>query len=210
MQKTLSIRAVSFDLDGTLAVAGWRKLGMAPALLRARGALLALQEAIRDRRGQRHLDLDAVLVADAAARCGAPAAAVQAVLTEELDGRFAELLRRAPAAAGVLELIAACDRAGLPRVVFSDHPALRKLAVRKERAGWAAVISARGLGALKPAPDGLWAAAASAGVAAGALLHVGDRWDTDGMAASQAGCAFAHIDDVGWWARQVGRTISEP
>ncbi|MFT4979076.1 MAG: FMN phosphatase YigB (HAD superfamily) [Myxococcota bacterium] len=183
---------------------------MAGGLLRARGALRALLAAIEAHRGDRILELDDALVRDAAARCGAPEDAVRAVLTEELDGRFPRLLRGAPAAPGVLALIATCDRLGLPRVVFSDHPALKKLAVRGEQAGWTAVISGRRLGALKPSPDGLWAVAATLGVPLASVLHVGDRWETDGLAAAEAGAVFAHVDDVGWWCDRLLRSISEP
>lgn len=184
-------------------MAGWRKLGMAPGLLRARGALSALLEAIKSHRGQRQLALDDAIVDDAARRCGASPGAVRAVLHEELDGRFARLLRSAPAAPGIMELMAAGDRLQLPRVVFSDHPALLKLAARDQRQGWSAVIAARPLGGLKPCPDGLWAAAAAVGVPLSRMLHIGDRWDTDGLAAARAGAMFAHVEDVGWWARQL-------
>lgn len=194
---------LSVDLDGTLAVAGWRKLGMAPGMLRARGALSALLEAIKAHRGRRARALDDVIIAEAARRCGAPVAAVQAVLQEELDGRFARLLRSAPAAPGVLDLLDAGDQLGLPRVVFSDHPALLKLSLRGQLEGWSAVIAARPLGGLKPCPDGLWAAAAAVGVPVSGMLHIGDRWDTDGLAAARAGAMFAHVEDVGWWTRQL-------
>ena len=62
--------------------------------------------------------------------------------------------------------------------------------------GFSVVISCRTLGALKPLPDGLHAAASQLGVPVSELLHVGDRWDTDGRAAAAAGCHFRHIDEI--------------
>ena len=97
--------------------------------------------------------------------------------------------------AAAAALIAALDEAGIPRALVSDYPGLDKLE-GMGLAGFPVVVSCRTLGALKPLPDGLYAAASQLGVPVSQLLHVGDRWDTDGAAAAAAGCLFRHIDQI--------------
>lgn len=192
----MPIRAVSFDFDGTLARAGWRRVRLLPAVLRRRGALLHLLRAIEAHRSppQRRLDLDDSLLAHAAKESGLPRAILKPALYQDLDVHFAHALRDAPTPPAIAELLDRCDRLNLPRAIVSDHPALNKL--HNRRAGWTAVVSCRALGALKPSPDGLWAAAAQMGVPPAEMLHVGDRWETDGRAAAAAGCPFAHVSEV--------------
>ena len=95
----------------------------------------------------------------------------------------------------VADLLADVDRRGIPRVVVSDYPAMGKLD-QMGLDGWVGIIDCRELGAFKPLPDGLWAAAALLGVRPGQILHVGNRWETDGGAAEAAGCRFVHVDEL--------------
>ena len=191
----MPISAVSFDLDGTLAEIRWRKLHMWPAMMRHPRIMAALSPAIAARRGQRIVDLDAAIAADIAAAVGAPPEQVAAVMKAELDGRWPQLFAGAAVPGPVAAMLRACDAAGLPRVVVSDHPPLDKLAAMG-LTGWSAATSCRALGALKPLPDGLLATAAQLGIPPSALLHIGDRWETDGLAAAAAGCPFLHIDQI--------------
>ena len=112
-----------------------------------------------------------------------------------LDLRWPGLFRGSVVPMAVAGLLRACDEAGLPRAIVSDYPALDKLAAMG-LGGWSAVVDCRALGALKPHPDGILAAAAQLGVRASELLHVGDRWDTDGGAAAAAGCRFLHVSRI--------------
>ena len=80
----------------------------------------------------------------------------------------------------------ALDRAGVPRVVVSDHPAERKLQ-GLGLGGWAAVVDAEAVGAFKPLPDALEAAAVRLNLPASAIVHIGDREDTDSGMAQAAG-----------------------
>lgn len=187
------IRALSFDLDGTLAEVRWRRLGLWRQLLRWPRVIGAYEPAVRALRGRRLEDGEAALVEEIALRSGEPAARVREALEQTFARAWPRLFAGARAPAGVIALLAEADRRGLPRAVVSDHPALDKLQAMGI-GGWSAVIDCGALGAYKPLPDGLQAAAAQLGVRAGELLHVGDRWDTDGLAAAAAGCAFLHVD----------------
>lgn len=195
------VRAVSFDLDGTLAVAGWRAFTLLPSLLKDGRVLHALLRSVAAHRGQRSRDLDSALIADVVSHTGASPQQVRRVLETILDGQYARIQRSAPAAPGVLSLMSTCDQLSIPRVIFSDHPVLEKLRGALHESGWTAVICARHLGALKPCPDGLWCAASILGVPASKILHVGDRWETDGLAAAAAGAQFAHVMEAEWWQR---------
>ncbi|MEL6343418.1 MAG: HAD family hydrolase [Myxococcota bacterium] len=194
----MPIQAISFDFDGTLVQPGWRTLRMLPAVLRRRGALLHIQSAIERLRlsPRRHPDIHRAIIVEAAKHSHLAPAVLQEALEDDLDRAFPRAIRDAPSPAPIDALIKRCDEIGIPRVIVSDHPAIEKLRLRGGPAGWAAVISCRALGALKPLPDGLWAAAAQLGVPISALLHVGDRWETDGNAAAAAGCLFAHLSQA--------------
>lgn len=184
-------RALSFDLDGTLATVGWRRLGLWRGFLQAPRILGAYEPAVRALRGQRVLDWEERLIEEVSRRSGEPAPRVREVLGEQLGRVWPAQFAGARVPAPVAALIRAADAAGLPRVVVSDHAALDKLGAMG-LGGWTAVVDCSALGALKPLPDGLWAAASTLGVTPHQLLHVGDRWDTDGLAAAAAGCGFVH------------------
>lgn len=190
------MRAVTLDLDGTLAEVRWRRIGLWRQLLRWPRVLGAYEPAVRSLRGRRVQDGPAALVAEVVARCGEPEGKVREALDEAIGRAWPRLFRGATVPAHVLALIDAIDAAGLPRALVSDHPALDKLEALGV-GGWAAVVDCTALGALKPLPDGIHAAAAQLGFPAGQILHVGDRWDTDGLAAAAAGCAFLHVDLLG-------------
>lgn len=190
------MRAVTFDLDGTLAEVRWRRLGLWRGFLAWPRVLGAYEPAVRALRGRRLPDWERALVAEVAARSGEPEERVAPVLREQIGRRWPALFAGARALAEVRALVDACDRTGVPRAVVSDHAALDKLAAMG-LGGWAAVVDCSALGALKPLPDGLWAASAQLGVPPSEILHVGDRWDTDGAAAAAAGCAFAHVSGLG-------------
>ncbi len=196
----MSTAAFTFDLDGTLADTDRLRIFLLPAALRRPAIYSKLQAGFEELRGQRRADLDEELCRRVATRCGCPLAEVRTALLEVIDGRWADSFRHARVPEGVLGLIARVDQLGFARAVVSDHPALRKLAamrhpsLRPER--WAAIVDCRRLGAMKPLPDGLYAAAAALGQPTGALVHVGDRPETDGAMARAAGARFFDVRDA--------------
>jgi len=189
----LPFDAVCFDLDGTLAEVRRRRLGMWRSALRHPRILLTFGEVVEELRGLRLPDLDAELCRRLARRADLPPAIVTRVLREEIDGRWPQLFAGARPPPAVARLLQRVDALGLPRAVVSDHPAVEKLTAMG-LGGWSAVLCCRDLGALKPLPDALYAAAAQLGVPVGRVLMVGDRDDTDGRMAAAAGARFVHVD----------------
>ncbi len=185
-------RAVSFDLDGTLASVRLRRLRLWRGALRHHHVLTGYPAAVEGMRGRRLADLDGAIALQLATDSGRTPTEVRRVLADWIDTRWPHTFDDAVPPPAVARLIERCDRLGIPRAVVSDHPALDKLSAMG-LGGWAAVVSCRRLGALKPLPDGLHAAAAQLGVPVRSMVHVGDRADTDGAMAAAAGAAFVDV-----------------
>lgn len=179
------VGAVSWDVDGTLY-----DLGAVKRQLRRRALLRALLPGTwRDRRvladflqGMEEVrrqggDLSRL-------RLGWPRQAMAAVEA----GWLAPAIARAGPRAGVKELHAALSARGLPQVVVSDHPAGEKLRALGLAGVFALAVEGEALGWIKPSPRPFLRAAELLGVEPGALLHLGDREDSDGVGARAAGC----------------------
>jgi len=181
------VEAVSFDLDGTLY--------SLPAMRRAlRG--LTLRRAWRPLRAYR--ELSHLLRARAEFQRARDEAGGDLSPREELRANFerrTELERRwwIPAIAkvgprpGLIQVLDALRERALPLVVCSDHAGEEKLEALGLSGRFQAALSGEALGAIKPDPRVLQAASDLLRVAPSALLHVGDREDTDGEAARALG-----------------------
>lgn len=169
------VRAVSWDLDGTLYdLAALRRRALPRALfpstwrdLRALSAWKRACDEVRGRGGELPAPGDATVRA-AEARWLVPA------------------LRAIGPRAGITDALDALR--DLPHVVVSDHPAEEKLVALGLRARFLHVVVGEDLGWLKPSPRPFVAAAELLRVPVESLLHVGDRDDTDGAGARAAGC----------------------
>jgi beta-phosphoglucomutase-like phosphatase (HAD superfamily) len=188
-------RLLILDLDGTLASIGPRVLRLGPALIREGRLLVHLAAAMSEARRLRAPDLDVVIAAGMAARGRTDTARARRVLDQVVDTDWPRLFAGARPPRGLERLLAAADQQGLQRAVFSDHPALDKLAAMGS-GGWAAVCAGRRVGALKPHADGAWGLLAQVGVTPSEALLIGDRDDTDGGAAAALGCRFLHVAEV--------------
>lgn len=91
-------------------------------------------------------------------------------------------------APGIFELMDRFDRAGIRQVVVSDYRADYKLEALGLRDRFAASYAAEDHGALKPSPAVFHAVIADHHIAPERILHIGDRDDTDTIAAQAAGC----------------------
>jgi HAD superfamily hydrolase (TIGR01509 family) len=201
-----SIRAVLFDVDGTLYAPTLLRLAMAcemgvlctASLLRGDSrvpstvrAFRTCRESLRTRAcsseplARRQYSL-------AAERLGCAPAAVEEVVHEWMYRRPLKWLPycRRP---GVLELLTFLEMRGVRRGVFSDYPAHDKLAALGLAGRFDLVVSAvdADIDAFKPDPRGYLAAAERWGVTPASVLYVGDRVEVDATGAAAAGMRCA-------------------
>ncbi len=180
------VEAVSFDVDGTLYElprlrAAIRRL----ALARLLGAPLATPRELRRlARLRRAMEATRAAGGDLAALTLPEPRDALAALEERW---YVAALRRCGPRPGVREALDALAARGVRRVVLSDHPAETKLAALGLADAFERVYVGEVLGALKPSPVPFRAALADLGLAPSALLHVGDRPETDGAGAAAAG-----------------------
>jgi HAD superfamily hydrolase (TIGR01509 family) len=190
------IRAVSFDLDGTLYDDARARPRLLWATFPRWRTLRVGRRAREELRGRDFADGEALLAAEAALcaeRLERPADAVRAQLRELFDVRLTAVLARTGPRPGARAALAALAERGVGLAVVSDRGAVREklAALGLLDLPWGALVSADDVGALKPSPTLFVRAAAALGVAPAELLHVGDRDDTDGAGARAAGCPTA-------------------
>jgi len=200
LDPTQRIRAVLFDVDGTLyrqtamrsfmgmelltlPLSGWRK---APTRWMALRTYRKAQEELRatDGRGP----AAGAQLAAAARRTGMPLAEVEALVDEWMVTRPLKYLRLCRAK-GLESLLQFLELAGVPAGVLSDYPAEHKLQALGLAGRFAPVLctSAPEVAALKPSPRGFLLACRSWRLTPSEVLFVGDRPDVDAAGASAAG-----------------------
>jgi putative hydrolase of the HAD superfamily len=193
-----AVRLVAFDVDGTLYDQRAMRLRMLGELaanvvrtrslsaLRVLRTFRRLREAISEREVH---SFDDVLMAETAQATGASVQQVRAIVEEWIHHRPLAHIRacRYP---HVADVFAALKRHGKSIGVFSDYPAMAKLAALELTADL--VVSADDAGYLKPHPQGLRVLMNLAGVSPAETVLIGDRLEKDGECARRAG-AFALI-----------------
>jgi HAD superfamily hydrolase (TIGR01549 family) len=194
------IRAVLFDLDGTLyrqtplralmaielAALPFAAPRQASRQLRALSAYRRAQEQLRE---QGAAEFVAVAQLQRAARDAAvPADEVEALVEEWMFRRPLKYLRRLRAR-GLVETLELLDRAGVPSAVFSDYPPEAKIEALglAGRFAFALASSDPKIGAFKPNPRGFLRACERWRLTPREVLMVGDRTDTDAAGAAAAG-----------------------
>lgn len=198
-----SLRAILFDLDGTLYVQKPVRRGMALELLsypvisgrpirglrtiRILRAYRALHEELREA-PTRHLGR--VQLERAAARAGVPLEEAERTVHEWMIRRPLPRLMRAKRE-GLDAFLLAAKQRGLELGVYSDYPVeekLRGLGVR-EHFSWVGSSADERIDELKPSPKGFATAASEWGIAPEQVLYVGDRAEVDRAGAESAGMA---------------------
>ena len=198
--RTAPIRAVLFDLDGTLyrqrplrafmaAELALRPLvdpRGAPALWRALRSFRHAQEALR-REGERP-GLAARQIEMAAAACGLETHTVAALVEEWMQVRPLKYLARCRMP-GTIEAFDALRAAEMPVGVLSDYPAAGKLRALglADRVAWSICSTDPDVDAFKPHPKGFLRACDRFGLPPSQVLMVGDRADVDAAGAAAAG-----------------------
>jgi HAD superfamily hydrolase (TIGR01549 family) len=180
------IEVVSWDVDGTLyelpAMRGQirrlalRRLWNPFRLARELGDLARLRRAMEEVRRQGG-DLSALKLSQ-------PREPLEA-----LEQRwYGEAIRRAGPRAGVPEALAALRGRGLRLIVTSDYGSEFKLKALGLADAFERLYAGEALGHLKPSPRLFEHVISDLGIEPGALLHIGDRPDTDGAGAEAVGC----------------------
>ena len=109
---------------------------------------------------------------------------------------------------GALEVMDAIGARRLPMVVVSDYTTEHKLRALGISDRFEAAIEGVRLGYVKPRPELFSRAADKLGIPASALLHIGDREDTDGAGARAAGCQVRIIRPGPQDLRALAREVS--
>lgn len=202
--------AVCLDVDGTLYRLG---AGFALQALRvpaAARALLRLRQARNGLRGQVYPDGEALrsaLRAELARRGGLSEDQALALLEDTAPMLWTRLLpgRATPGLRAALESL---RRAGVRLAAFSDDNARAKLVALGVAGCFDAIVSAEDQGAYKPHPAGFLAVQEALGMPPAAILHAGDRADTDIEGARSVGwdavlVGSEHPVAVRWQVRDV-------
>jgi FMN phosphatase YigB (HAD superfamily) len=201
-----AIRAVLFDLDGTLYAQLPLRIAMGLEIAAVTAATLftggvrvprviGTFRRVRERL-RRDRDAGVPLVAcqysAPADALGMSAADVERIVDEWIYRRPLKWLPycRRRALFGSLDWL---DRRGLRKGVLSDYPAHEKLAALgvAERFDLVVTTLEPDVDAFKPDPRGFLVAAARWGLEPSEILYVGDRFDVDGAGARAAGMPFA-------------------
>lgn len=202
------VRAVLFDLDGTLYHALPLRAAMALELASLPLARRSLAEARREwravavfrrvreelRQGPRDQPLDRLQYTAAAARAGVETGVLEAAVREWIYRRPLKWLR-ACRRRGLAELLAGLAERGIPAGVFSDHPVRAKL----EALGVASAMEVQvcatdpDVDAFKPDPRGFLHACRALGHPPERVLYVGDRPEVDAVGAARAGMPCAIV-----------------
>ncbi len=194
------IRAVLFDLDGTLYRQSPVRRRMALEMMTlpllrpaaAAGIIRALrsyrhaQEELRGHEGDG--SIAAAQVAIAAERSGLPAATVDAIVDEWMIQRPLKYLRPC-LAPGTDTLLTRLREAQVHVGLLSDYPAADKLRALGLGGQFSPVLcsSDAHINRFKPDPRGFLAAAEHWGLPPGEVLMIGDRYEVDFLGARAAG-----------------------
>jgi HAD superfamily hydrolase (TIGR01549 family) len=214
-----SIRAVLFDLDGTLYRQGLMRVLMALELLtlplnspaRASRRLKALRAYRHAQEALRHSP-SATPSRDqltaAASASGLPVNEVDELVTEWMIQRPLKYLQFCRAA-GVPQLLARLASAGIRTGVLSDYPATDKLRALGLDQHFSPVLCSTDpdIAAFKPHPRGYLRACEIWNLTPGDVLFVGDRSDVDAAGAAAAGMPCAIVGQAEAPAPGAGYTV---
>lgn len=204
-----AVKAVVFDVDGTLYHQSPMRRAMALRLARAhalrplRGwrtmriisAYRHAQESMRDDAVVG--DLHAEQIQAAADRTGSDPGDVAQCVARWMDDEPLQLLGRY-VRSGMAELLDSLRSRGVRLAVLSDYPAEAKLTAMGLSGKFDVVLCAQDpdIGVFKPDPHGILVALDRLGVEPGEALYIGDRVDVDAVAAHAAGVACVILTEA--------------
>jgi HAD superfamily hydrolase (TIGR01509 family) len=199
------LRAVIVDVDGTLYRQGPVRRAMLWRLVRAylgapRAGIVSLRALRAYRRAQEALregreeipDLAAAQIQHACRASGVPGERIAACVARWIEDEPLALVARCRRD-GVADFLRAAKGRGLRLGVFSDYPPAQKLAALGLAGLFDVAVCAQDpeVRRFKPHPRGLVVTARHLGVDPAQAVYIGDRPDTDAVAARAAGMACA-------------------
>ena len=181
------IRAVCFDLDGTLYDLKKQQRKLWKSILRHPIVLHHWQRETAAMRGVRSDSIHREIAEAVAKKTGRTADSAESIIQKAIFEDYPATFKPSDIIPGLPEIFSHLDRHRIPRAVVSDHPTDDKLRGLQILEGWVTRIDCSALGALKPLPDGLQEVARLLNCSTEELVLVGDREDTDGEMATAAG-----------------------
>ncbi|MDX1694273.1 MAG: HAD family hydrolase [Ketobacteraceae bacterium] len=185
------IRVISWDMDGTLYSSSafkrclyrrWLRYCWQPSVWRDIRAIARAQQMMQRVRaaGGEWPGYEPVLRA-------------QAQPCERLW--FAAALQATGPRPGIPETLAAFRERGYRQIIVSDYSAAYKLQALGISHYFDAIFAGEDSGIFKPSPRVFSRICVEMNIEPAALLHIGDREDTDGVAASAAGCSVVIVPE---------------
>ena len=190
--KPTNIKVISWDVDGTLydtkamkacLVKLWLKALWRPSTWRDISAILASQKMIK-KIHRNHGEYGNLFSVE------------KRLLAEQAEKRwFYIVLKSVGLRTGIPEALDDFQQRGMRQIIVSDYRPDYKL----EALGLVDVFenkfACENYHNLKPSPVVFDVVCEELGVLPAEILHIGDRLDTDGVAAKNAGCQFFHLAD---------------
>ncbi len=189
-----SIKAVAFDIDGTL-YPNSRMYAVSASLL-ARNlklfrAFYAVRTELRNIRPINNFyDTQTMMVAE---KMGRSVEETQALITEEFYTKWEKVFHHVNLHSGVIETFSWLEKRGIILAVLSDFPVETKLKILNIENYFRVALCSETVGYLKPAPEPFNALLEKLNVPPKNLLYVGNSYEYDVQGAARLGIRTAHI-----------------
>ncbi|MBD3392209.1 MAG: HAD hydrolase-like protein [Chitinivibrionales bacterium] len=202
-EPALSVKAIIFDLDGTLYRMRWFMKPLITIRLFPHCLRLPRFIAVRDTLAGQDFGTGDALLAELGSRLARRMRArnPMAMRAWILDRFYAEFQAAMPlmggAREGLSDTLAAARSKGIRTAVLSDYNRVeeRLAGLGINRFQFDLIGSAESLGALKPCPRPFLQMASAWELEPGSVLVIGDRDDTDGASARAAGMRFIQVSN---------------
>ncbi len=190
----MQLRAVAFDVDGTLYPNSLMYLASTPFFL-SRVRLITNFRAVRHelRRVRPIDDFYATQSSMLAQRLGVSAEEAGTIIDRRIYRDWEQVLKVVPAFPGVRSLVAQLRNAGFRLGVLSDFPLGEKLHRLGLDGLWDVRVSSETVGYLKPNPEPFQALLDELGTGAEETLYIGNNYAYDIEGARALGMRTAHI-----------------
>lgn len=194
MEHAETIKAVAFDIDGTL----YPNISMYsvswPVVLRKLGLFRAFGRARKQVREERPIaDLPRRTVEIVAAEMGRDVESVRRDIESTIYERWESSLSRVSLYNGARDLVLWLRERGVPTAALSDFPVERKLQLLGIEGLWDVAFSSEETGYLKPNPEPFERLISELALPAEQILYVGNSYRYDILGARACGLRTAHI-----------------